>query len=180
MAQKLMVELASRGHEVTMVSTFPLEGQPPDRFQEVLIEPYQEAVEALSTFTGDENFLYHTVHSLNTMLRATNASLMDPAVQELMASDDFDLIVMDFIYTSFQQGLAAHFKCPYVILVSTPTGYMINEMVGQPNNPEGVSSFFTPYKGPMSMYQRGWNMLANVMEYFVSKLFDIRNAMWYP
>lgn len=50
------------------------------------------------------------------MLELSNLTLAHPKIQSIMKEESFDLVIVSMIGNAFSIGLAAHFKCPLVVL----------------------------------------------------------------
>lgn len=98
-----------------------------------------------------------------------------PIVEKLRRENTFDLIVFGWFFNDFQVGLAAHFKCPAVYVVSMGAVKPVGDLVG---NPLGVA--YTPMVGssivsPMNFANRVFNFVGTfamtglmaAMQYFV-------------
>lgn len=180
-AQQLMVKLAENGHQVTMVSPFALDLEVAN-YRDVVIpvEPGRHAMDALSVNQRHQkNIFLHINEVVDEMIQAANTTMWHPDFRQLMEDEQFDLIVMNFVFATFQHGLAAHFRCPYILLSNAPVSVYFTEMIGQPINPEAVPSFFTGYTEPMNLWMRVKNMAAVIAEYTLIRIFDARNGALY-
>lgn len=92
------------------------------------------------------------------MIDATNETMNHPVFRKIMKEETFDVVIHGYSLNNFQLGLAAHFKCPSVLLLSVPINGAINGLVGQPLNPEAVPAFLFNIKGKMTFLQRVGNM----------------------
>lgn len=114
------------------------------------------------------------------VLEATNDTINHPTFQKMMREETFDAVIHGYTLNSFQLGLAAHFKCPSILLSSVAMNGAFSEMVGQPLHPEAVPSLFlSKYKGKMTFWQRLANMFAVGVEICLSMYQNYMNAKYY-
>lgn len=110
-----------------------------------------------------------------------------PVVEQLKRDDHFDLIVFGWFLNDFNIGLAAHFKCPSVIISGMPAIKFLRDHVG---NPSSVS--YAPFHmysinqyTQMTFKQRIYNHLFVGIEFAITSLvnyfvFEPTYAELYP
>lgn len=180
-AHQLMAELAERGHEITMVSPFPYPKKHPN-FRDVVITVdagHSLLGQAVVNRQKQKNPVSHFQKVIKMSMDAVKETLQHPDFKKIMAEESFDLVVTSFFFATFQQGVAAHFKCPYLILSSINTGLLMNEMIGQPANPEAAPNFFAGFTGSMTMWQRVVNLFATGAEFLFKIYTDRKNLEAY-
>lgn len=114
-------------------------------------------------------------------LDSTNDTLNHPDFKPIL-NEKFDLIVFGYFINNFQLGLVHHFKCPSVLLSSGPFFRFLEELVGHPNNPEGVRSVIIgrdDNNKSMNFYERVLNMLAFGLENLMYWYTEYRNKIYY-
>lgn len=115
----------------------------------------------------------------NLFLTTTNNTMNHPTFRKIMKNEEFDLVIHGFVFNLFHLGLGLHFKCPSVVLSTSPAVYSVNKLIGQPMNPEAVPSFTLNIKGQMSFFQRLKNMIMSVMEMAIDFILDYMNGVYY-
>lgn len=99
-------------------------------------------------------------------------NMKHPKVAALKQYNQFDLVVFGYLLNDYELGMAAHFKCPSVIVSGTQSMASLRNMVG---NPSGIA--YTPYayllaNGPMTFFTRVLHFLITVLEQIVFKAID--------
>lgn len=98
--------------------------------------------------------------------------LGSPVVEQLKRDEHFDLVVFGFFYNDFQLGLAAHFKCPSVIISGTQVTQTMRNIIGNPSSPAMVSSPQQSAYGGMTFTQRIINHILLGIEQIVFSAID--------
>lgn len=97
---------------------------------------------------------------------AANATLNHPDFRRIMEEETFDFLISGFFLNNFHTGLAAHFKCPFAILVTGPAMLWTNQYLGQPTFAEAVPNIFSGLHGELNFKERLVNMYYTLREYF--------------
>ncbi|EAT35941.1 AAEL011937-PA [Aedes aegypti] len=171
LGQVLFEQLASRGHEITVISPFEIEYDSENIKQIKLtgmfahLEDYGMNTNIFtkwdkSSFYGNNNLIYGTA-------AMADYTLGHPKVQELLKSDaSFDLLLLDQVLCDSLLGLANHYDVPAIVFSSTATNKFSNEMVANPHNPAYNPISSLGYSDRMSFDQRLWNTLVSISEQF--------------
>ncbi|KXJ73599.1 hypothetical protein RP20_CCG015438 [Aedes albopictus] len=171
LGQVLFEQLASKGHEITVISPFEIEYDSASIRQIKLtgmfahLEDYGMNTNIFtkwdkSSFYGNNNLIYGTA-------AMAEYTLGHPKVQELLKSDaSFDLLLLDQVLCDSLLGLANHYNVPAVVFSSTSTNKFTNEMVANPHNPAYNPVSSLGYLDRMSFDQRLWNTLVSISEQF--------------
>ncbi|XP_065088070.1 UDP-glycosyltransferase UGT5-like [Ochlerotatus camptorhynchus] len=169
--QVLFEQLASRGHEITVISPFEIEYDSENIKQIKLtgmfahLEDYGMNTNIFtkwdkSSFYGNSNLIYGTA-------AMADYTLGHPKVQELLKSDaTFDLLILDQVLSDSLLGLANHYGVPAIVYSSTATNKFTNEMVANPHNPAYNPISSLGYSDRMSFDQRLWNTFVSISEQF--------------
>ncbi|XP_050098276.1 UDP-glycosyltransferase UGT5-like [Anopheles aquasalis] len=170
--QALFEELATRGHNVTIVSPFEVQyGQENIRQVRITglfshIEDYGLNVNVFtkrdkSSFYGNTNLIYGTA-------AIADYTLGHPKLQELLQNptETFDLLILDQVLCDSLLGLAYHYGIPAIVYSSSGPDKYTNEMVANPHN-----SAYNPipslgYSDRMTLVQRVWNTFVSICEQF--------------
>lgn len=181
--RSVMQELINRGHNVTIVTTLPLENskktfrhlqlkapEPPKEFITGIMKKAKGAFGFLGTLMGTTDF----------MLQYNNASLHDPQMKRLMAEESFDLVVFGYFFNSFQIGVGMHFKCPVVISFMHRPMNQLNDMVGNPLETTYVPHMVLGLSQPLDFLGRIKNLLlAVIMDMGVFSFIDYKSKRFY-
>lgn len=134
----LSTTLAERGHDVTVVSPFPLE-KPMKNYRDVKVEVPASFKAMQEDMLKNPNgpmwkrfpmLLDSLVTMANTMLNSTE-------FKKIMAEEKFDLVVIGMFFNNYLLGVGDHFKCPTMMLSVSGAMTVTNLLMG---NPLGVSS----------------------------------------
>ncbi|XP_049545404.1 UDP-glycosyltransferase UGT5-like [Anopheles darlingi] len=170
--QALFEELATRGHNVTIVSPFEVQ-YTQENIRQVRItglfshiEDYGLNVNVFtkrdkSSFYGNTNLIYGTA-------AIADYTLGHPKLQELLRNptETFDLLILDQVLCDSLLGLAYHYGIPAIVYSSSGPDKYTNEMVANPHN-----SAYNPipslgYSDRMTLVQRVWNTFVSICEQF--------------
>lgn len=103
----------------------------------------------------------HSIFRFPRMFRDVFEMLSDvldsPIIERLKRDEHFDLVIFGFFFNDFQLGLAAHFRCPSVIISATPVTQTMRNLIGNPSMPSIVASPLLSANGGMTFTQRVLN-----------------------
>ncbi|XP_037030946.1 UDP-glycosyltransferase UGT5-like [Bradysia coprophila] len=181
-AKPLLVALAEKGHNVTLVSSFSVQKNVPN-YREIIIPIDMTAHLKLTSDVANEERSGNVISTIATvftkMLDATNETMHHPMFKALLRSGQFDGVIHGFAMNTFQVGIGVHFDCPSIFLSSVPVIPPVAHMVGHPMNPEAVPSFLTNYKGGMTFFQRVANFLITGMTVIFAWYQEYLNKQYY-
>ena len=178
--QPLAVELANRGHEITYVSTFPIE-KPVKNYRSIKIPFEEDDKKFLSDIIKDPNgkgkiYLFKRVSNL--IYKLGNETLQMKEMKKLMNEEKFDLVVVGFFLTEFMFGVADHFKCPSILFNPVSTNAMINQIIGNPLEVSSVPHFLLG-KTEMNFINRVKNFVITGIELIATQYFKYRARQVY-
>ncbi|XP_075147408.1 uncharacterized protein LOC142221536 [Haematobia irritans] len=157
----LIKGLIDKGHEVTVISPFPLK-KPMENWQDVpvpsVLKLMKKETENILDTTG-RSLLENLVSFHKTGVEVTKLVLNEPAVQKLMASNQtFDAVINEVFLSEALYGLSEHFKAPLIGLGTFGAIAWNTDMVGSPSPPSYVASTFLPFTDHMTFRQRIINL----------------------
>lgn len=164
--QALLKELARLGHEVTMVSAFPLK-QPPKNYRDVYI-PIEESFSSIMTDFmqgGSRNMMKLFPQILNAAQESSNRTINAPEFQRLAREEQFDLAIVGYFMNGFVIGVGALFRCPTILYFSA-AGSGLTNVVGNPVEVAAVPHMLLGQRNPMTFFDR----IANLILYWVEKV----------
>uniref|UniRef100_A0A182NMI7 Uncharacterized protein n=1 Tax=Anopheles dirus TaxID=7168 RepID=A0A182NMI7_9DIPT len=170
--QVLFEALASRGHNVTIVSPFEVQYKH-ENVRQVRITGLFNHIEDYglhanvftkrdkSSFYGNTNLIYGTA-------AMADYTLGHPKLQELLSnpSETFDLLILDQVLCESLLGLAYHYGVPAIVYSAAAPNKYTNEMVGNPHNPAYNPIPSLGYSDRMDLVQRVWNTFVSICEQF--------------
>lgn len=134
----LSTTLAERGHDVTVVSPFPLD-KPMKNYRDINVDVPEEMVKLSNSMVNkpNKNLFKALPQLLNILFGMGNDMLTMPAFKKIMDEEQFDLVIIGMFFNQYLLGVGDHFKCPTIMLSVTGAQTMTNVLVG---NPLGVTS----------------------------------------
>lgn len=128
----LSTALAEKGHEVTVVTPFPLE-KPIKNHREIVVPFNSEVKETMKTIidTSSKSFL----RMIYMMLKANFQQMEEVFISEefqKITNEKFDMIVIGMNFQNALLGFAEKFDCPVIVLSIQRHVIFTNVMVGNP------------------------------------------------
>lgn len=174
--EPLVVALADRGHDVTVISYFP---------QKVRINNYRDIglqevsplyvnalpFEAVASSNPMSDFIKITTKGLDSC----EVILGSKPVQDLLRSDEkFDLLIVELFNIDCFLGFVHRYKVPYIGLSSSNLLPTHNDRIGNPDNPSYIPNLFLPFSDKMTLPDRmlnTWSVLA--IKFIKTYYFDV-------
>ncbi|KAJ9582122.1 hypothetical protein L9F63_003536 [Diploptera punctata] len=159
-------ELATRGHQVVVVSHFP-QKNPIKNLKDISLVGSQD-IDAtdrlnLTTMSGLE-YLNTAVKELTNLVTSCNKTLSFYTVQNLIDSrEKFDVVIAEMFTTDCIIPLAHKFKAPLIGISSCATFPWIDYKIGNPHNPSFVPNLFTSFSDNMNFFERLINTVCEVL-----------------
>lgn len=181
---KSVVEpLIDRGHNVTIVTTLPLEDSSKG-YRHIQLDvppaPKELVLGLVETSNCPFALLQHVKKSMDFSLEYSNLTLHDPKMQRLLEEETFDLIVFGVFFNMFEIGVAAHFNCPVVLSFMQRPIRVVNTIVGNPLEIAYVPEIFMGNVQPLDFFDRVRNFLmVLLMETTFLWYFDYKTANLY-
>ncbi|XP_055384246.1 UDP-glycosyltransferase UGT5-like [Condylostylus longicornis] len=163
----LMKGLAEKGHEITMISPFPL-SKPMKNWRDIPTPGILEKTKALMDNIinlRSQGVIEALVDLFNMGLMLTNLTLQEPSVQNFLRSKEkFDVVVMEIFVNEADIGFGAVFDAPIVGVSTFGSNMWVNDMVGSPAPLSYVPNPFIPLTDRMSLLERLGNIGVSVAE----------------
>lgn len=139
----LSTTLAERGHDVTVVSPFPLD-KPMKNYRDIKLEVPQAMQELSSQMVTKPNGNVFKMFPklMEVLFSMGNDMLTMPEFRKMMDEEKFDLVIIGMFFNNYLLGVGDHFKCPTMMLSVTGAMTMTNVLVG---NPLAVASVNHPF-----------------------------------
>lgn len=124
----------------------------------------------LDSAANEENFMLRLPKMMATLSKVNIETYTHPHVERLRREESFDLVVFGWFLNDYQIGIAADFKCPFVVVASSPAFGALRSYVGNPSDSTFTPSMLVPYHGiRMSFWQRAFNVLVTVIESVITE-----------
>lgn len=191
-AQGVTTALAERGHEVTVVSPFPLD-KPMKNYRDIKLEldDFHKGIEwwwesimvlivwfdlefvlgVLKNPGSRQNMFKEMPKMLKVVRDMGNNTINMPEVQAMMKNEKFDLVIIGFFMNKHLLGLAEHFKCPSIMISSIGPMSLTNKIFGNPAAVSGTKHM-TLQSQDMNFVGRVKNFLMHIPEVFMIKYMD--------
>lgn len=103
---------------------------------------------------------------VESVLKRSNHTLQSQKMQKLLVSQSFDLVIFGWMANDFELGVAAHFKCPSIVLGTMQAVKPLRDLVGNPSDLTHISSVYLGYVGhSMTFFQRVKNSAVSLLEH---------------
>lgn len=173
----LMVELALRGHNVTVVSPFP-KSKPLTNFRDIDVDRCNRM--SMDIYVLDEAYKSHEsfyqIDVLFSLAQLDESILACPPVQQLLASSDtYDLVIAEVFCSDMMLAFAERFHAPHVSFCPAQLFPWAAERSGTPDNPSYISyphSNMPLDRGASTFYQRLYNTAVYV---YAKSMFYLTN-----
>ncbi|XP_063244123.1 UDP-glycosyltransferase UGT5-like isoform X2 [Bacillus rossius redtenbacheri] len=161
MSGTIMRELATRGHEVVVISPFP-EKNPPKNYRDITyVDPSNTIVDSFTLDMVGGARIVETLYVLYSLgVETCEATYSSQKVQELLKSDEkFDLVMVEIFNTECFLPFAHRFNASLVGISSSVLMPWANERFGNPDDPSYIPVHFTGYTDRMTFSERLANTL---------------------
>lgn len=156
MSEVLMKGLASKGHEVVVISHFPQETPIPNYTDISLVGSMPNVVSTVALDDLATGLVYTTMKFIFGLgVTGCEKTLSYPPVLKLINSNEkFDLVITELFNTDCYVGFAHKFQVPFISITTTaglPWGL---ERVGNPENPSYIGNLLLGHSDRMSFVER--------------------------
>lgn len=170
LGNRLMRELATRGHQVTYVSPFK-DKDPPKGYRDVTLEGFADKVEAMTKDWNIFEFQFLPAFVTPIMFSVYSLEMIENVLsnanfQELLKSNaTFDLIIIEQVFNEALRGLQHHYKAPVVISSSIGPSSLINQLTLNPSPSSYISNMYLAHtERHMDFLTRTRNFFLNILE----------------
>lgn len=163
-----MGALVKRGHEITLVSHFPLDKSVKNYTLVNLKDTFDTYLHVIDIEKLSRGRLAHA----NTFLFLSKMgadvcekTLASDAIQKFMKKkQNFDLIIMELFNSNCYLAFVDKFQVPFIGLSSCTTMHWVNDLAGNPATPSYVPNNLMDYSDQMTFYERMENVLVNIWQ----------------
>ncbi|XP_059481173.1 UDP-glycosyltransferase UGT5-like [Neocloeon triangulifer] len=169
--------LAARGHELVVVSPYPL-ANPPSNYTDVdtmpAVKAFHDAVFSADVYEFADFPLHFILTSFwDEGLMVTDAFLQYEKVQNLLKDKrGFDLVIAEAFIDEAVYTFAQHFKAPLILISSMNGLHWINYAVGNPTP-------WSYYPNPMLTYIDRMDFSERLRNFLFSAAWDLGNQLHY-
>uniref|UniRef100_W8C4F8 UDP-glucuronosyltransferase 2B10 n=1 Tax=Ceratitis capitata TaxID=7213 RepID=W8C4F8_CERCA len=170
----LMKGLARKGHDVTVISPFPLK-EPLKNYHDIetpIIKGIMESTAQHLLETIKKNVFVNVKGFHEMGLNMTRTFLQEPNVRKLLASNQtFDVVICEVFLSEALFGLSEHYNVPLIGLGTFGAHPWNTDLVGSPSPPSYVASAMLPFRDHMTLWQRVGNLAYNTFERLLLDLY---------
>ncbi|KAJ8963142.1 hypothetical protein NQ318_018607 [Aromia moschata] len=133
--ETILVNLARRGHNITMISAFPLK-EPVPNYTELYLDGFKDEISSDDDIylKMEKNTALNLIGALHLANHFTDRAFSHPVIRKLINSGQiFDLIIMDWFLKDAELFYGYIFQAPVIVTSSFGTQAQVNYLV---NNPE--------------------------------------------
>lgn len=162
--EPLVLALAKRGHDVSVLSFFPQKHKVDNLTDYSLVGSIPIFVNAMSLDMVDSNYRFQDFLLISKLgLDSCEPVLSSNSVTNLLNSDkEFDLLIFETFNIDCFLGFAHRFKAPYIGMSSTGLMPIHNSRFGNPQNPANVPNIHYHFCDKMSFVERIINTVSVV------------------
>ncbi|XP_067012380.2 UDP-glucosyltransferase 2 isoform X2 [Anabrus simplex] len=170
----LTQELARRGHQVTVVSGFPVK-PPMANYTDITVHTSFSEEDMPNMFKFRE---HNSTHSMLTMiwdmgLKWCERELKHPNVQKFIEDKEsqFDLIILEVFLSECFYGFVHKYKAPLIHISSNTISVMMGDGVGNPHTSSYIPELVMGYNPKMSFLQRFSNFGVSFFGYLFREFY---------
>uniref|UniRef100_A0A1B6FW51 UDP-glucuronosyltransferase n=1 Tax=Cuerna arida TaxID=1464854 RepID=A0A1B6FW51_9HEMI len=173
--EPLVLALAARGHQVTVISFYPQNTAVENYTDISLVGLVPQRVNNVQ-FAQVENPARNYISMSRMGIEICEKILQFRPVRELLDSDaSFDLLILELFYSDCLLGLAHKYDVPYILVAASNTSPEKDSRVGTPAQTAYVSHLNLPLDSKMCFSQRLWNAAYSIFTYMVRVYFTAQD-----
>ena len=156
MSEVLMKSLASRGHEVVVISHFPQKTPIPNYTDISLVGSMPNVVSTVPLDDIATGLVYTTLKFIFVLgVTGCEKTLSHPPVLKLINSNEkFDLVITELFNTDCYVGFAHKFQVPFISISTTTYLPWCQERFANPDNPSYIANLLLYHSDRMSFVER--------------------------
>ncbi|XP_029344441.1 UDP-glucuronosyltransferase 2B15-like [Acyrthosiphon pisum] len=169
----LFLELANRGHRVTVVSPFYQKGDVPTNYRHVLIPNVKiQSTRSPMDIRHRHNRLINMISVRLSMMRLVTRTLELNETRAFLNDTQyaFDLVLIECWYSDIYLAIGHRYSAPVVCLSPMAPSATLSQSLGVPDHPAYVPSFWLRYSDSMSFGERLYNAAIAAAELIVSEV----------
>lgn len=161
--EPLLLELANRGHQLTVVSNFPRKKSLPNYTDIDMKFCNAQFLKTMSISNMQIRWLPRIVFSLNTLrhsLISSECFFQTPSFQQLITSNEtFDLVITEYYHNKAFTSLGRLFNAPVIHMSSCLLPPWVSYEYGNPTNPSYIQHQLGTETDKMNFFERVRNTL---------------------
>lgn len=153
--QGLSTALVNKGHEVTVVSPFPL-GKKMKNYRDIQ-SPLSDEVKSFNDgiLKNPKKSMIVMMPEILRIVASTGKDMMEmPEFKRIMKEEKFDLVIIGMFMNNYLLGYGDHFKCPTMMMSAAGAFTFTNMLFGNPLEVSAVSHIMSYTAGKMNFWER--------------------------
>jgi hypothetical protein len=154
----LTTELAKKGHELTVVTPFPIKN-PPGIYKQIDANDTRETMKKFYTFSNTQGHVFQKLSIVIELLGEVCPKILQmPEIQKLK-DEKFDLVFVSIFFNDCTLPFARYNDAPLILI--SPVGLVswTSENIGNPEQLAYIPSTFLSFSDHMSFTERVINTL---------------------
>lgn len=163
--QSLSTTLAEKGHEVTVVSPFPL-SKPMKNYRDIKI-PLSEESNFINgmVMNSNQSMLWSMTLAVRIVTDLGESMLEMPEFKKMIREESFDLVIIGLFMNNFLLGIGEKLNCPTMMLSVNPGFAGTSVLFGNPLGVSAVPHMALPENGRLNFISRLKNFLLYGADY---------------
>ncbi|CAG5053486.1 unnamed protein product [Parnassius apollo] len=172
--------LLNAGHEVTYISPYPMDNSNPN-LRQISVADNLNAFNAerlsVQTLINKVISVEEELHFHNIVMNVTRSTLENPAVLKLVNdfSEQFDVVVSEWMFNEVFSGFAAVFNCPYIWSLPFEPNFVALSLIDEATNPAYTANIQLNDVPPFTFIQRASSLSFQIMTTIKNRLFYYNN-----
>ncbi|XP_076671911.1 UDP-glucosyltransferase 2 [Andrena cerasifolii] len=182
MAESLMTSLAKRGHQVDVVTHFPMK-KPVPNYTDISVAGSLEAV--VNNMLA-ENVTKFNAHNMQLMIQTAGVKTCNllglPNIQQLIKNPPndppYDVVIVELFVAPCFLAFGRHLNASLVGVITSDFHDWLRDKTGNPNNPSFIPSLFSDFVPRMTFWDRLRNtVLTNLVNIKVNYYVGAQSKM---
>ncbi|XP_067010963.2 UDP-glycosyltransferase UGT5 [Anabrus simplex] len=162
----LLQELAHRGHEVTVVSSFPLKNPPPN-FKDIVLDDLFPKQDIDKMFSLQDQKSFYSILMFIAMGGSAicEQNLRQPNIQKLLADKDlhYDVIIFESFFSECFFGVVHKMNAPVILISANTVTLWLGDPAGNPHTTSYIPDSIAAHRTDMTFKERLINSLNAVL-----------------
>ncbi|XP_033345712.1 UDP-glucuronosyltransferase 1-8-like isoform X1 [Bombus vosnesenskii] len=175
MAERLMTSLAERGHQVDVVTHFPMKNPPPN-YNQISLEG---SLPAVVNSMHNENITRFGRMNVKNLVKVAGNSVCEllahKELQDILkrSKDRYDLVITELFAAPCYLAFGRHLNKPVIGIVTSAFHEWLSTLTGNPNNPSFMPGLFSSFGQRMTFWERLHNtFLTNLISWQMNYYLD--------
>lgn len=181
--RQLWKELSQRGHQVTVMTTDPMEDHTLTNLTEINWNDSYDIIkqhDVISYMAEHKLQFWKIFEKFDDMTYdLLEYQMAHPEVKKLLQDKtiSFDVVLMEMFFIP-HAGFSVKFNCPYIGLTSLDAPTYLHDIMGNPTNPAMYPDFLLPLEGRLTLLERiGTFIFQVILQFYVLGSLSYEDAL---